>query len=75
MQRTADFHDAIANDRLLEAAGDVDDATRRDTAVDRLDAHATAGDAPIAAFCAPVIAVLVPPILPTQPSLLHVSLC
>ena len=47
MQGTADFHNAIANTCLPTAAGDVDNATTRDIAVDRLDACATAGDAPI----------------------------
>jgi hypothetical protein len=47
MQHTADFHNAIANAYLPTAAGDVDNATTRDVAVDRLDARATAGDAPI----------------------------
>ena len=50
MQRTADFHHAIANTRLPEAAGVVDDAAALDAAVDVLDTHATAGDAPIRRF-------------------------
>ncbi len=47
MQRTADFHDAIANARLSEPAGIADDATTLDTAVDVFGAHAPAGEAPI----------------------------
>jgi hypothetical protein len=47
MQRTTDFQNAIANACLPTAAGDVDDATTRDVAVDRLEARATAGNAPI----------------------------
>jgi hypothetical protein len=47
MQRTADFHDAIANAGLPQAAGVVDDAATLDAAVDVLKAHAAARDAPI----------------------------
>jgi hypothetical protein len=47
LQRTTCFHNAIANACLPTAAGDVDDATTRDVAVDRLDARTTAGDTPI----------------------------
>ena len=47
MQRTADVHDQIADTDLANAAGVVDDATALDAAVDRLDAHATSGDASI----------------------------
>jgi hypothetical protein len=50
MQRAADFHDQIANVCRPEAAGVVDDAAALDTAVDMLDAHAAAGDAPIRGF-------------------------
>ena len=50
MQRTADFHDQIADACLSQAAGVVDDATALDTAVDVLDAHAPAGKAPIRGF-------------------------
>jgi hypothetical protein len=50
MQRTADFHDQVADARLPEAAGVVDDATALDAAVDMLDAHAPAGDATIRSF-------------------------
>src|SRR6266508_5253875 len=39
MQRTADFHHKIADARLPEAAGVVDDATAFDAAVDVLDAR------------------------------------
>jgi hypothetical protein len=38
MQRTADFHDQVANTRLPQTVGVVDDATALDTAVDVLDA-------------------------------------
>ncbi len=50
MQGTADFHEQIADARLPQAAGVVDDAAAFDAAVDVLDAHATAGDAPIRRF-------------------------
>jgi hypothetical protein len=50
MQRTADFHDQIADARLPQAAGIVDDAAALDTAVDMLDAHAATRDAPIRGF-------------------------
>jgi hypothetical protein len=52
MQGTADFHDQIADARLSQAAGVVDDATALDTAVDVLDAHAPTGDASIGGFLA-----------------------
>jgi hypothetical protein len=47
MQCTADFHDAVANTYLPEAAGVVDDAAALDATVDMLDAHAAARDAPL----------------------------
>jgi hypothetical protein len=47
MQRTADFHDQIADARLAEAAGIMDNTAALDAAVDMLDAHAPTGDAPI----------------------------
>jgi hypothetical protein len=50
MQRTADFHDQIANARLPQAAGVVDDTAALDTAVDVLDAHAATREAPICGF-------------------------
>ena len=50
MQRTADFHDQIADARLPQTAGVVDDAAALDTAVDVLDAHAATRDAPIGSF-------------------------
>ena len=50
MQRTADFHDQIADARLPKAAGVMDDATALDTAVDVFDAHAATRDAPICSF-------------------------
>ena len=50
MQGTADFHEQIADARLPQAAGVVDDAAAFDAAVDVLDAHATACDAPIRRF-------------------------
>ena len=50
MQRTADFHDQVADTRLPEAADVVDDAAALDAAVDVLDADASAGDAPIGGF-------------------------
>jgi hypothetical protein len=50
MPRTADFHDQIADARLAETAGVVDDATALDATVDRRDAHAAAGDASLRGF-------------------------
>jgi hypothetical protein len=50
MQRTADFHDEIANTGLPQAAGVVDDAAALDAAVDVLNAHAAAREAPIRRF-------------------------
>jgi hypothetical protein len=50
MQRTANFHDQIANACLPQAAGIVDDAAALDTAVDMLDAYAATRDAPIRGF-------------------------
>jgi hypothetical protein len=56
MQRTADFHDPVADARLPEAAGVMDSvmdhAAALDAAVDVLNAHAAAGDAPIGGFLA-----------------------
>jgi hypothetical protein len=53
MQRTADLHDQIADTGFPEAVGVVDDATTLDAAVDMLDAHTPAGDAPISGFLPP----------------------
>jgi hypothetical protein len=53
MQGTADFHDAIANARLPETAGIVDNAAALDAAVDVLNAHAAARDTPIRRFLRP----------------------
>ena len=53
MQGTADFHDAIANARLSETAGIVDNAAALDAAVDVLNAHAAARDTPIRRFLRP----------------------
>jgi hypothetical protein len=50
MQRTADFHDEVANTRLPQTVGVVDDATALDTAVDVLNAHTATRDAPIGGF-------------------------
>src|SRR5882724_2036697 len=50
MQRTADFHKQIADARLPQAADVVDDAAPLDAAVDVLDAHTSAGNAPIRGF-------------------------
>ena len=47
MQRTADFHDEIADACLPEAAGVMDDATALQTAVHVLDAYTPAGKASI----------------------------
>jgi hypothetical protein len=53
MQRTADFHDQIADPRLSQATDSVDDAAALDAAVDVLDAHTSAGDAPMRRFLGP----------------------
>jgi len=53
MQRTANFHHQIADARLPEAVGVVHDTTALDAAVDVLDTHATARDAPIGGFLRP----------------------
>ena len=50
MQRTADFHDQIADARFSQAAGVVDDATALATAVDVLDPDPATCDAPIGRF-------------------------
>ena len=50
MQRTADFHDQITDTRLSEAIGVVDHAATLDTAVDVLDTHTSAREAPIRGF-------------------------
>jgi hypothetical protein len=50
MQGTADFHEQIADARLPQATGVVDDAAARDATVDRLDAHTATRDAPIRGF-------------------------
>jgi hypothetical protein len=50
MQRTTDFHHAIANAGLPKTVGVMDDATALEAAIDMLDAHATTGDAPIRGF-------------------------
>src|SRR3954454_16341995 len=53
MQRTADFHDEIADTGFPEAGGVVDDATTLDAAVDMLDAHTPASDTSIRGFLRP----------------------
>ena len=50
MQRTADFHDQIADARLAEAVCLVHNATALHTAVHVLDADTPTGDAPIRRF-------------------------
>jgi hypothetical protein len=52
MQRTADFHDQVADARLSEAAGIVDNPAALDATVDVLDADAAARDVPIGRFLA-----------------------
>lgn len=47
MQRTADFHDSVADACFAEAAGIVHNTAALDATVDMLDAHAPTGDAPI----------------------------
>jgi hypothetical protein len=50
VQGTADFHDQVADARLAEAAGVVDDSAALDAAVDVLDADAATRDASIGGF-------------------------
>jgi hypothetical protein len=52
MQRTADFHDQVADARLPEAAGVVDHAAALDAAVDVCEAHAATGQASMGGFLA-----------------------
>src|SRR6266850_1629433 len=52
MQRPADFHDQVADGRLPKAAGVMDHAAARDAAIDVLNMHAAACDAPIGGFLA-----------------------
>jgi hypothetical protein len=52
MQRTADFHDQVADARLPEPAGVVDNPAALDAAIDVLDAHAATCNAPIGGFLA-----------------------
>ena len=47
MHRTSGCHDTIADDSLPRAVGVGDAATARDAAVDVLNAHTAAGEAPI----------------------------
>ncbi len=53
MEGAADFHDQIAEPRLPQAAGVVDNATARDAAVDVLDTDTAPGDAPMRRFLRP----------------------
>jgi hypothetical protein len=53
MQRTTDFHNEMADSRLPQAAGVMDDATALDTAVDMLDADAAACDPSICGVLRP----------------------
>ena len=50
MQCTADFHDPVADARLSEAAGVVDNTAAFDAAVDMFDAHPSPSDLPIPCF-------------------------
>jgi hypothetical protein len=53
MQRTADFHDQIADTPLPQAGRVTDDAAALDTAVDRLDADAAACNPSTGGFLRP----------------------
>jgi hypothetical protein len=53
MPRTANFHPQIADASLPETIGVVDDTTALDAAVDVLETHATARDAPIGGVLRP----------------------
>jgi hypothetical protein len=50
MQRTTDFHNEIAESRLPQAVGVMDDVTALHTAVHVLNAYMPAGNAPIGGF-------------------------
>jgi hypothetical protein len=50
MQRTAGFYHQITDAHLPKTVGVVDDATVLHTAVDVLDAYATARDTPVRGF-------------------------
>jgi hypothetical protein len=50
MQRTADFHDRIADTGLAQAVGIMDYAATLDATVDVLDAHTPSRDPPIGGF-------------------------
>ena len=52
MQCTTDFHDQVADARLPQAAGIMDDAAALDATVDVLNAHAATRDASIRGFWA-----------------------
>ena len=52
MQRTADFHDQVADAQLPEAADVVDNTAALDAAVDVFDAHAATRNASIGGFLA-----------------------
>ena len=52
MQRTADFHDQVADGRRPKAAGVMDHAAALDAAIDVLNTHAAACDAPMGGFWA-----------------------
>ena len=52
MQCTADFHDQVADARLPQPAGVVDDTAALDAAIDVLDADAATCDASIGGFLA-----------------------
>jgi hypothetical protein len=53
MQRTADFHDPIADAHFPQAARIMDDAAALDAAVDVLDTYPAACDTPIRRFLRP----------------------
>jgi hypothetical protein len=69
MQRTADFHDPSADPRLSQATDSVDDAAALAAAVDVLDAHTSAGDAPLRRVLGP--RELASPRLPGWPEDVH----
>ena len=73
MQRPADFHEQIADARLPQAAGVVDDAAALDAAVDVRDAHTAAGDAPRGGLLRPREGPA--PWLPRRHDALHVVPC
>src|SRR5262245_22414778 len=73
MPRTADCHHQVTDAGLPEAADVMDDAAALDAAVDVLDAHTSASDAPMGSFLRPREGPA--PWLPRRHDDLHVVQC